>query len=779
MAELLATLGSVALRNPDRLRALRRSQLLDTPPEPAFDRWTSLVARTMPAPVALLTLVDEDREFVKSSVGLPLGVADGGDLPLSQSLCTLIVESDRPLVVEDAERDARVSSNGAVVELGVRAYLGVPVRGCDGHILGAICALDTSPRRWTDANFDVLEAIATSVELELRLAVARRERERLQQIVASHHAVHDLIVAGAPLAETLEMLVRGVESQADGMRGSVLLCNRHRPILEHVVSPNLPLEYTRAIDGVAIGPGCGSCGAAVHFKHEVLAADIATDPHWEDHRELAARHGLAACWSVPITDSDGEVVGTFAFYDEKPRRATSGELRLIRHASRLAGIAVERHRNRESLIALADRDGLTGLANRQVLLREMRQLLDSPTCGRRPLAVLFCDLNRFKLINDSLGHAAGDRVLSTVARRLASCAGPDDTVARLGGDEFVIVATDLDAEQARSLASRAARVLAQPIIDTATGTEHRITASIGVALDDGARDADDLIRHADTAMFTAKRSGTGIAFYQSDSRAGALKELQLHSDLRAALEADQFHVVYQPVIALDTGRVAGAEALLRWIHPTSGPVSPADFIPVAERHGLISDLGDWVLRRAAVEALAWNELTDRPVPVAVNVSARQLIDPHFAERVRGILGSTRMAPRLVTLEITETALVGDDSATLANLRELGELGVAIALDDFGTGYSSLSHLRRLPIDTVKVDRSFIAGLGTDHDDTAIVTGVIAMARGLNLATVAEGVETKAQAEALRGLGCQYGQGFLYARPMSAADMIDAVNGRLS
>ena len=776
MAELLATLGSGALRDPDRLRALRRSQLLDTAPEPALDSWTSLAARTMPAPVALLTLLDEDREVVKSSVGLPPGVAAGGELPLSQSLCALIVESEHPLVIGDAERDPRVSSHGAVVELGVRAYLGMPVRDCDGHVLGAICAIDTSPRRWTDANFDVLEAIAISIELELRLAASRREGERLQQIVSSHHAVHDLIVAGAPLADTLEVLIRGVESQADGMRGSVLLHDRQRGILEHAASPRLPCEYTRAIDGLAIGPGCGSCGTAVHFKCEVIAADIATDPHWENHRDLADRHGLGACWSVPINDADGQVVGTFAFYDDKPRRPTPGELTLIRHASRLAGIAIERHRDRESLVALADRDSLTGLANREMLLREMRRLLSPSPCGRRSLAVLFCDLNRFKLINDSLGHGAGDRVLSVIARRLASCAGPDDTVARLGGDEFVIVATDLDAGQARELAGRAARVLARPILDAATGTEHRITASIGVALNDGEGDADDLIRHADTAMFDAKRSGTGISFYQSDSRAGAIKELQLHSALRAALETDQLHVVYQPVVALATGRMAGAEALLRWIHPTSGPVSPADFIPVAERHGLISDLGDWVLRRAATEALAWNELTDRPVPVAVNVSARQLIDPGFSERVRAILVSTRMAPSLLTLEITETALVGDDSATLANLRELGELGVAIALDDFGTGYSSLSHLRRLPIDTVKVDRSFIAGLGTDHDDTAIVTGVIAMARGLNLLTVAEGVETEAQAEALRRLGCQYGQGFLYARPMSAADMVGAVTG---
>ncbi len=627
MAEFMATLGTDVLRNPDRLRALRRSQLLDTPPEPALDRWTSLVARTLPAPIALLTLLDEQREFVKSSIGLPPGVADTGELPLTQSLCAWILQEDRPLVIEDAERDTRFRTHSAVLELGVRAYAGVPVRSADGHVLGSVCAIDTAPRRWTDANLDVLEAIAAGIELELQLADGRRERQRLQQIVASHHAVHDLIVAGAPLAETLEMLVRGVESQADGMHGSVLLRHSDRRHLMHAVSPNLPAEYSRAIDGLEIGPNAGSCGTAMHFGQEVIADDIFSDPRWVAFLTLAARHGLGACWSVPIKDADGEVIGTFAFYDSKPRRPTAGEMSLIRHASRLAGIAIERHRTQERLAALADRDSLTGLANRELLLREMRLLLSSSVCPRRSLAVLFCDLNRFKLINDSLGHAAGDRVLSIVARRLASCAGPDDIVARLGGDEFVIVATDLDAEQARGLAGRAARVLSRPIYDEETETEHRITASIGVALDDGEADADDLIRHADTAMFTAKRSGAGIAFYQSDSRAGAIKELQLHTALRAALENDQFHVVYQPVFDVGTGRVASAEALLRWTHPTSGPVSPADFIPVAEQHGLISEIGDWVLRRAVAEALDWNELTDRPVPVAVNVSARQLIDP--------------------------------------------------------------------------------------------------------------------------------------------------------
>jgi predicted signal transduction protein with EAL and GGDEF domain len=344
-------------------------------------------------------------------------------------------------------------------------------------------------------------------------------------------------------------------------------------------------------------------------------------------------------------------------------------------------------------------------------------------------------------------------------------------VARLGGDEFVILASGLDSHQARGMAGRVQRLLAQPIADATTGGEHRITVSVGVAFDDGRASADDLIRHADAAMFTAKSSGTGVALYEADSRETATQELELHSALRSALELGQLHIVYQPVVDLASGEVASAEALIRWTHPTLGSVSPADFVPVAERHGLIADIGDWVLRTAGLEALDWNELSGRPVPVAVNVSPRQLTDPHFADRVTEILGAIRLSPPLLTLEITETALVHDDAVTRRNLDALAALGVRIALDDFGTGYSSLSHLRHLPISTIKIDRTFVDGLGIDRDDTAIVTGVIGMARGLTLETVAEGVETDAQVQALARLDCDYGQGYRYARPLPAADFV--------
>ena len=771
MAGTISSSAGRVLRDPERLRALARADLLDTGPQRELDRWTALTSRLMRVPMSVLTVVDDSREHVKSVTGGLGSFSPGADVPLAHSLCRGVIEAGAALVVSDAASHPDSRANPTVLELGIGAYAGVPVRDADGHVLGALCVADTDARAWSNEDLESLRDLAVGIELELARTAAARDVERLQHLLACEHVVHELIVAGAPLPEILDALIEGVEAQADGMRGSVLLYEADGGRLRHASSPNLPAAYGRAIDGVVIGPDVGSCGTAAHTGAEVVVEDIATDPRWADYRHLAAEHGLAACWSTPIQSAEHGLLGTFAFYDSHPRFPTAGEMSLIRHASRLAGIAIERHRNHERLVTLSETDALTGLANRNLLLRRVRTLLSQSICGRGSLAVLFCDLNRFKLINDSLGHAAGDLVLAATARRLESCAGPDDVVARLGGDEFVILAEGLDAYQARGMAGRVRRLLSQPIVDEQTGIEHRVTASVGVALDDGLADADDLIRHADAAMFAAKSCGTGVAFYECDSRETATKELELHSALRTALDSSQLHVLYQPVFDLATGAVASAEALVRWTHPTLGPVSPADFIPVAERHGLVADIGDFVLRAAGSQALDWNELCERPVPVAVNVSPRQLTEPHFAERVADILSSIRLSAPLLTIEITETALVHDDAVTLRNLTALAELGVKIALDDFGTGYSSLSHLRRLPISTIKVDRSFVDGLADDGDNAAIVSGVMGMARGLNLETVAEGVETDAQVQALVRLGCDYGQGYHFARPLAAADIV--------
>ena len=375
------------------------------------------------------------------------------------------------------------------------------------------------------------------------------------------------------------------------------------------------------------------------------------------------------------------------------------------------------------------------------------------------MSVLFCDINGFKTINDSLGHEAGDRVLETLAERLLECVRAEDTVARFGGDEFVIAIAGLSKAAVRDLADRLVRTLGAPIEDEQGPALLRtVSVTIGIARSDADSLPQDLIRRADAAMHQAKRAGASWDFYEESKQALAVDQVRLHSALHGALERDELSVVFQPIFDLATGHITAVETLLRWTHPELGRVGPDQFIPVAEKHGLIAPMGDWVVRQAAEKAAAWNLDPRRPMLVAVNVSPRQLIDPAFAGRVEAILLETGLAPNLLSIEITETALMADDVVTVSNLQRLNQLGTRLSLDDFGTGYSSLSHLRRLPISALKIDRSFIDGLATEKDDSAIVSGVIGMARGLDLGIVAEGVETPAQAEALRALSCDFVQG---------------------
>jgi diguanylate cyclase (GGDEF)-like protein len=605
----------------------------------------------------------------------------------------------------------------------------------------------------------------------------RAECRRLQAMIDGHRVVHELIAAEAPLEEILQTLVLGVQDQSDGMSGSVLLYDPVELRLFHCVAPDLPAEYCAAIDGVVAGPNVGSCGTAAFFGHDVFVENIATDPRWADYRQLAAAHDLRACWSVPIIDPCGDVLATFALYCDRPRGPLASEVALIRHASRLAGIAIQRYRAQEWLDRLATHDSLTGLPNRVLLRDRIERML---TDRRRPdasVAAVFCDVNGLKTVNDSLGHDAGDRVLEAIAERLGRCVRAEDTVARFGSDEFVVAAAGMSTEEMSRLADRLVRALGAPMEGFEGRSNWSVSVTIGIA---EARDdtrPQELIRRAGAAMQKAKRAGASWMFYEEGQQAPEVNELRVHSALHGALERDELSVVYQPILETATSQIIGVEALVRWTHPELGRVGPDEFIPVAEKHGLISAIGDWVLRQAARQATTFTAAAGREISVAVNVSPRQLVDPAFADRVQAILLEAGLAPALLSIEITETALMADDPATVINLRQLNELGVRLSLDDFGTGYSSLSHLRRLPISAVKIDRSFIDGLATDRDDSAIVSGVIGMARGLDLKIVAEGVETQAQAQALRTLACDFVQGYLFARPMPAAQVSELVSAQ--
>ena len=418
-------------------------------------------------------------------------------------------------------------------------------------------------------------------------------------------------------------------------------------------------------------------------------------------------------------------------------------------------------------------DPLTTLPNRALLLERLQHALAQVSRGGARPALLLLDLNGFKVINDSLGHAAGDRLLIAVADRLAAAMRPGDTIARLGGDEFaVLLDRAADIHEVTGIATRLLDTLAMPL--ALEGRELVVEASLGIALAVGGETRpDDLLRDADLALYRAKEGGrASYAVYDASLHAAANARLALEAELRRALASEEFVLHYQPKVDLATGCLAGVEALVRWHHPTRGLVPPGEFIPLAEETGLIVPLGRWVLMEACHQARAWADtrIADPPLTMSVNLSARQFRQPDLVGDVAQILRDTGVTPALIQLEITEGVLMEDAAATLGLLERLRGLGVALAIDDFGTGYSSLAYLKRFPIDVLKVDKAFVTGLERDSSNGAIATAVIGLAHALGLTVTAEGVETAGERDQLRSLGCELGQGYFFARPMPAAKL---------
>jgi len=410
---------------------------------------------------------------------------------------------------------------------------------------------------------------------------------------------------------------------------------------------------------------------------------------------------------------------------------------------------------------LATTDPLTGLPNRR---RLAERVLDAASRSRRlgeSFALLLVDLDRFRQINDSLGHDVGDHVLRTVAQRIQSCLRQDDEIARVGGDQFAVLVHGADADSAATLARRVLNTVAQPCSTDAA--QFTLTCSIGVALcPTHGRTIDDLVRHAETAMRAVKEAGrANFRFHQPRAEVDLRSHMKLDHAMRQALVSGRFRLAYQPQVDLASGRVVGAEALLRWRDPELGEVTPSQFIPVAEETGFVVAIGDWVLSQAMRQAALWHE-RGHAVPIAVNVSALQFQQTQFVDRVASMLAVSALPPHLLELELTESILLRDADEALHRLHALARLGVKLSIDDFGTGYSSLAYLKRFPIEKLKIDRSFVAGLPGDDSDAGIVRAILQMARALGMHVIAEGVETEPQREFLRAEGCAQFQGFLFA-----------------
>jgi len=481
-------------------------------------------------------------------------------------------------------------------------------------------------------------------------------------------------------------------------------------------------------------------------RGEVEASIEGGRPHFESEHRVRHRDGTwrwARVRAVTVRDAGG---------------------RPVRIAGSLGDIT-ERKVAEELLLHHALTDVITGLPNRSLLLDRLGIAIRRTARSGGSVAVLVLDLDGFKVVNDSLGHAVGDRLLGSVARRLEGCLRPSDTVARLGGDEYGVLVEDLrDAAEARAVAERVQDVLRESF--DLDGRPVFTTASVGIAVGGEGATPEALLRDADTAMYRAKSSGRArCEVFDPTMHATAVARLHLETDLRGAVERGEFELAYQPLVALGDGRITGFEALVRWRHPHRGVLQPAEFIPTAEETGLIVPLGRWVLREACRQLRDWNRRYGAALSVNVNLSPRQFLDGGLARDVAAALREAELPAGFLKLEITEGLLMGDAGPVASTLDELKALGVELCIDDFGTGYSSLSYLHRFPIDTLKIDRSFIARLDADGQSEQIVRTILVLAQSLNLRAVAEGVETLEQADRLLSMGCEYAQGFRFSRPL--------------
>ncbi len=604
------------------------------------------------------------------------------------------------------------------------------------------------------------------------------ERKRAEALRQGQQQVLEMIAVDAPLEDALNVLLRCIESQVAGMLCSVLLLDDDGKHIRSGIAPSLPREYAGAFIGLAIGPTAGSCGTAMYRGEPVIVKDIERDPLWEPYRAVAARFGLRACWSTPILAASGRVLGAFAMYYCEPREPGPAEWKLIELALRIAGIAVERKLNEAYIHHIAHHDTLTGLPNRLLLEDRLKQAIAQAHRRQTIAAVLFVDLDHFKTVNDSLGHQAGDHLLQAVADRMQECLREGDSVARLGGDEFVVCLPELDGNgSAAMVAEKIQRVLAEPL--AIGGHMLQIGSSIGISMypNDG-DSADALIKAADAAMYDAKSKGrSNYQFYTPKLNAKAHQRLAVSNQLRQALARRELVLHYQPQVSLASGAITGVEALLRWNHPEYGMTLPADFIPILEEIGLMSEVGDWVLRTACATNAAWQRAGLPPVRMAVNLSARQFVAGSLVRTVADALAEHGLEARWLDLEITERLLLDSSEQVTESMGRLKDMGVGLSLDDFGTGYSSLSYLRSFPVQRLKIDRSFIHDITTDAGSANIVASIIALSQKMGLEVVAEGVETEEQRRYLQRQGCHEIQGFLFSPALPAAEMENMLRSR--
>ena len=661
-----------------------------------------------------------------------------------------------PMTDERLHQRARQST-----QVGQGFYDDLLLRPQSGEPVWVTAKID--PIHDSDGNFTHLVAMLADITQSKRLQVLQ-------------HDLLDALGRDIALTDFMDRVCREVEALTPGTVVSILRVDEHQRLCT-LAAPSMPERVARTIDGQQIGPRAGSCGTAAWRGEPVVVEDIETDPLWSDHKALILPLGHKACWSYPMVMRDGRVAGTFAFYFPERRGPSPWHLHLVETCLHLCVMAIERHDARAQIRRLAYYDALTGLPNRVLMRRRLEQTLAADPERKKHIACLCLDLDRFKDINDAYGLPVGDRLLEAVSQRLLAQASSTDMVCRMSGDGFILILDDCRAEQAARVAQTVIGSLLEPL--AISGMTIPLSSTVGISLYPGdGTDADDLLTHCETAMFETKAANRGsFGFFSQAVNTLNRDRVQLATALREALASDQLCLAFQPQIDRRNGGLYGVEALARWTHPELGPIGPGRFIPVAEQIGVIETLGLWALRAACRQLAAWRA-EGRFIPaISVNISAQQFRNGAFCGQVRETLAANGLAASDLTIEITESLMLEQTPAVVANTQALTEMGVNLSMDDFGTGYSSLSLIARLDVSELKIDRGFIDRLEEDASAQAVVTAVICIGQNLKMRVVAEGVENDAQRRFLDALGCDAQQGYFYSKPLGAADFAAWLDGQ--
>jgi diguanylate cyclase (GGDEF)-like protein len=747
---------------------------------------------------ATIALADPDGEFLRIAASKGINYdrmrnrrfAVSATHPEGRGLTGTSFRTKKPCIMNDFLADERTTHWHALArEDGTRSGASFPLLENGGRAVGVLLFLSRDEGAFSDDLVELLGRLAENVSFALdnfdraeQKAKTEEQKERLTRMFAALSATNEAIMRAKSRTQLFEMVCEAAANGGKFTSTTISLANPDSDFLDIAAVAGPTAETTRNVKvsiSAARPEGRGLSGAAFRSGQARISNDYLADQQASAFHAIIRSDGAKSGAAFPLLIR-GQAVGVMLFLSAEKDTFTPEFVELLQRLADNVSFALENFDRADEktkadarIEYLASHDSLTSLPNRETFNGLLHHAIEAARRYQRRFAVLFIDLDRFKIINDSLGHEAGDMLLVEIANRLRQTLRSSDVVARLGGDEFVVILEEAaESHDVECIARNLLSVLSEPL--QLSGHECHTTASIGIAMypSDGA-DVQTLTKNADMAMYLAKEDGkNGFRFFTKEIKTQSIERLTLESALRRALERDQFALHYQPKVDLATGQITGVEALLRWTHPELGVLPPMQFIPLAEETGLIVPIGRWVLKEACAQNVAWQRRGLRPVSMAVNLSPRQFADEHLLQDIDEALAASGMSPVLLQLEVTESMVMRNVSRAVKVLDAIQNRGIRLAIDDFGTGYSSMSLMKQFPIDTIKIDRSFVRDLPDDSEDKAIAQAIISMGKALGMTVVAEGVETAEQETFLRDHACDEMQGFLFSRPVPSQQLAE-------